>query len=308
MKSESLSLENSLAAAVTAFSYDKNGNLVQQDNQDLLAVPLVDSRQILNTYYPLTPAAVDGAAAADNANAYWNPSAPHLRNLPKTSQVCCDAAPNNTRVSAFTEWCYDSAPTCYSGAASSGNAIEVRHWDNTRSATPTVGLTASTASITVRTYDPSGSGNVWTVTDPSSNVTKFEYDPMCNSSSLYPSRIISAYNSSPAVARTRGVQYDCNSGLAQSESDVNNSINTSYSYDVFGRQTLRQESGGALIRKSTTQYDDVSRIAMNKSDLNFVNDGLVTTITHYDPLGRVRLVRTNDQDGTPPVFNNESTG
>src|SRR5678816_90755 len=56
-----------------------------------------------------------------------------------------------------------------------------------------------------------------------------------------------------------------------------------------------------------TEYSDVNRRVIVRSDLNTVGDGKLVSIQHYDQLGRVRLVRQLEDAATQSATD-ETTG
>ena len=132
-------------------------------------------------------------------------------------------------------------------------------------------------------------GNLSTQTDPNGNLTVICYD----SNNLYPvSRVVAASNSScpNPTEKTEGRKttyvFSFNSGLETSETDVDNSITTSYSYDDLGRQTSLTQTGAGLSRTTTTSYDDIN-LAVTTTQDDTSTQKLVTTV-YSDALGRLR--------------------
>jgi len=64
-----------------------------------------------------------------------------------------------------------------------------------------------------------------------------------------------------------------------------------------------ESSGNIGLRGTWTEYDDANRTVTVRSDLKAYGDVLLQTKTHYDQLGRVKLVQQSDGSpltGYPP--------
>jgi hypothetical protein len=101
--------------------------------------------------------------------------------------------------------------------------------------------------------------------------------------------------------------WDNNGAALWAETDVDNGVTTVYEYDNAGRQTTVVESVGSTgLRGTWTDYDDANRTVTVKSNLKEYReheDRLLQTRTHYDQLGRVKLVQQSDGS---PLTNNTS--
>jgi len=169
--------------------------------------------------------------------------------------------------------------------ATTGNVTQISNWDSVTS-----GWISQALAYT-------GHGNVTTSTDPKGYSTVTCYD----GNDLYPVTQVAAASSTSCPSPgelTEGqkttLTYDFNSGVVTGETDSDNSINNSYSYDNLGRQISATEAAGALSRTTLTAYDDVGlSVTTTQSD---TSTNLVST-TYYDPLGRVRRV----QDGAGDI-------
>jgi hypothetical protein len=89
--------------------------------------------------------------------------------------------------------------------------------------------------------------------------------------------------------------YDASTGLVTSETDANNSVTTSYTYDYLGRRRTVNEAG---LRTTTTDYDDLRRVVTTTSALDSSHN--LKTASTFDWLGRTVLTRKTADDGTQP--------
>jgi RHS repeat-associated protein len=256
-----------------AVTQDVNGNTTNVQENDWFNARLIGpptgmitgipgnlARNVTSTYY----------APASNPE-YWNqrtepaPAPRYLRAL-HTTMVCSVNPCDSTNAFATTSYKYDSELTTANlTTESSHDSVSNTDISKTSSYVLPNGLV---------------NGNVVSVTDPKQNVTQTTYD----TNNLYPTQVVQA------GLRTTNPVYDFNTGLLTSSKD-DNSVQTIYTHDSLGRQTVVEEKGnGGLDRTTTTAYDDVGVSVTTTQD----QTGLATT-TSYDPLGRVRL--TSDGAG-----------
>jgi RHS repeat-associated protein len=275
-------------AAVTSYTYDKNGNqlssasydwtdysAIQHNNGSAVSgyTPGVLLKTIKNTYNVSTGAA--DAAATDDSNAYWNPLSQPLRSLLMRAVTSGKSAPV-----AAVEYSYGT----------NGNVKEKREWDSTKSAALPGTLDSSSSNVSEFTYDTYG--NLLTTKDARLSQTTYSYD----ANSLYLTGVV---RNSNGLGGTRSLStnasFDFSSGLLLSKTDADNSIATAYTYDSWSRLLSVNEAG---LRVTQTSYDDVNRRVVVKSDLNLLNDGMLVNVTDYDQLGRVSLMRQLENPAT----------
>jgi len=269
VRSETVS-HTSAGSATTTFSHDKNGNVTFVQGQDFDATVL---RKVTRTYTEAT-GNYDVAGASTHSTAYWHPSAPRMLSLMSTEEITNGV----NSVFAATKNCYASI--------SKDLKLQAR-WDSTKGAFTTSAsladcdlLTAGERTIrTLWTYDQYG--NVETTASPRGVITTISRN-QCSLPST-----VSVGNFS------RTYTHNCNSGLLDSEADLN-AQSTTYTYDNIGRvKTINQ----AQLRKTSIDYDDLLRCVRSKSDVDLLNDQKKIEFTHYDPLGRIRLTRLTNSTG-----------
>src|SRR3984893_3100108 len=89
---------------------------------------------------------------------------------------------------------------------------------------------------------------------------------------------------------------------------MDNNVATATTYDAFGRPTLvKAAESKAEETWTVTDYSDINRRVIVRSDLNILGDGKLVTIQHYDQLGRVRLTRKLEDKATQ-LDTDETTG
>lgn len=119
---------------------------------------------------------------------------------------------------------------------------------------------------------------------------------------LYPTETIAAAGTS--VARTSAAQYDFYTGLVTTATDVDNNVSTVTEYDALGRPTkVRNAANTALESWTRTEYDDVNRRVVVRSDIDAIGDGRKVATQFYDQLGRVRLAKTLEDAATQSPYN-----
>jgi RHS repeat-associated protein len=262
-------------SAVTDFLIDKNGNLLRKKEYDwstslngsAIESPGTLLRITETSYHVSVPASTD---ASNGTNRYWNPAAPQRLNAALRGTV----RDQSSTIKAVTEFSYDDA-------FSKGNVTWERRWDD-----QTPGCTNATplppaCPAQQRGYDTNG--NLVDIFAPAipthityqngPNPTKVEY--------------------ASGTPSYRSFRYDWNmaSGSLNYQLDEQNSIQTSFGYDRYGRQSLANEAG---LRLTRTTYLDEYRSVLVKRDLRTLDDGALQTISRTDQLGRPDLVRTSD--------------
>jgi len=292
--------------AIKDYNYDKNGNVTrvaEYDWVDYSSVPrsglwslptgipanAVLKRVTTNTLARSTPDASD--TSSNVADSYWNSTSPSLRNALASSEVS-----NGSATLSRTEFFYDNAAT-------TGNLTQQKTWDSTKGAYSNP-LSAGNSIAVSHQYD--SYGNPTLTTDARGYQTQFVYGSVGGFTSLYPTQVKTAYQTS--VQRTETREYDFSTSLVTRVTDVDNNVASSTSYDVFGRPTLvKAAEGKPEETRTSTYYSDVDRRVTVKSDLNTVGDEKLVSIQHYDQLGRVRLTRQLEDAATQSATD-ETTG
>ena len=106
--------------------------------------------------------------------------------------------------------------------------------------------------------------------------------------------------SGTGVSRTMTYGYDFHTGQVTSSTDVDNGVSTLTTLDDVGRPILVKEaSGKSEERRTQSWHCDEKRRMIERSDLGAKGDGKLVTVTDYDGLGRVRLVRSYEGDAPP---------
>jgi RHS repeat-associated protein len=289
-------------ASATAYSYDKNGNLLTEAvygftnygniPRDSFGGPsgVPGGASLLKTktqtFVNKTAMAGDGTETVpEYASAYWNPGVGTLQAIESA-----EMAEGNGAVKIRQEFAYDNGAT-------TANLLGVKSWDSTKGGDSNpLGTNAVSEGYTYDSY-----GNRLTRMDANGVVMRTSFDGQ----SLYPTSIASAYGTS--VQQTQTLAYDPASGVLLSSTDANN-VTTKYDYDNIGRVVTAHEAfGTALERQTNTAYDDVARRVAVFRDKDATGDGKLVTVTHYDPLSRVRLSRQLE-DASTQNANDETAG
>ncbi len=227
------------------------------------------------------------SATSNSSKGYWNTSSPAKRDAVQYTTI---KTPSGTPV-AHTQFIYDNYST-------KGNVTELRVWDSTKGAY-TQALTSSNWNRTLTTYDTYG--NPTLITDPKGYQTKITYGAVNGYAGLYPTKTETAYNTS--VERTATSTYDFYTGLVTSTTDVDNNVSTATDYDALGRPTKVKAAVGTSNEIWTqTEYGDLERRVIKRSDLYALGDAKKVSISHYDQLGRPRLVRTLENSATEDEY------
>ncbi len=309
VKTEFTSIRNASGTltktAIKDYNYDKNGNVTtvrQYDWVDYSSVPrnaaglptgipasAVLKRVTTNSYANATPDASD--TSSNDADSYWNSTAPALKNVVSSSEVS-----NGSTTLTRAEFFYDNPST-------TGNLTQQKNWDSTKGAYSNP-LTGSNSISTSTQYDQYG--NPTLTTDARGVQTRIVYGSVGGFTDLYPTQVQTAYQT--AVQRTESREYDFTSGVVTRGADVDNNVATATSYDVFGRPTLVKVAEGKTAETRTaTEYSDVNRRVIVRSDQVSVGDGKLVSIQHYDQLGRIRLARQLEDAATQSAYD-ETTG
>jgi RHS repeat-associated protein len=308
--------------AIKDFDYDKNGNVTRISEYDWAAygdVPRTNpgfgitgkptglppgvqpKRVTLNTYYAPTQNA-SASNQVDSPNSYSKATSPRLRNLVSSSELSGEVGGTLSR----TEFYYDDPST-------TGNITEQRSWDSTKGAllalTPDGSRLDGSNSVSVITeYDPQFKNRTLT-TGLSGMRTKYVYGevlvPAGTVTGLYPTEIKIAEGT--AVERRMLLGYDFYSGLVTNSTDADNNVSSSTAYDAFGRPVLvKMAVGTAQEIHMQTEYSDVDRRVITRSDVDVAGDGKLIYIQHYDQLGRPRLRRMLEDPETQSATDEQS--
>jgi len=290
--------------AIKDYTYDKNGNVTESDEYDWTAygnVPRTSgnptgpptgatpTRVTVNTYFSPTPVASDSTTS--DADAYHKSTSPNLKNVLESSEV--RSGFSSSLALGRSELGYDSTTT-------TGNVTEQKSWDSTKGSISRP-LTSSNWVEFLHGYD--SYGNLTSTTDPRSNQTTFTYgtvkdvsgNPVYDYNSvlvqnLYVTQTLTAVGTGVAETTTTE-RYDFDKGRLLQAVDPN-SVTIDTTYDVFARPTLVTTGAGtSLERRTATEYNDVGRYVISRSDLTTAGDGQLISIQHYDQLGRPRLTQ-----------------
>ena len=300
---------NYAKTAIRDYNYDKNGNVTRiadYDWVDYAAVPRDSSarptgvpanaplkRISANTYYNATPDASD--SFTDNPYVYHRATSPALRNAVSATEVS-----NGAQILSRTEFSYDDP-------SSAGNLIQQTSWDSTKGGYTSPVTTSNSISISNQydSWSTGATGRLIQTTDPRGTVAQFTYGSV-GGFDLYPTQVQMAFQTS--VQRTEAREYDFSTGLVTRVTDADNNVSTSSAYDVFGRPTLvRAAEGKAEETRTATEYSDIARRIIVRSDLNSIGDGSLVSVQHFDQLGRVRLKRQLE-DSSGQSATDEATG
>jgi RHS repeat-associated protein len=277
--------------AIKEYSYDKNGNVTQVKEYDWVAYASVPRdvygqptglpggatpvRVTVNTFYSPTPDAANSTTF--DADIYSKSTSPRLKNAIESSEVRTVSGTAASRTESF----YDNATT-------TGNLTTAKSWDSTKGVISRP-LTVSNSISVTNTYD--AYGNLTLSTDGRGVQTKFTYGAVNGFTDLYPTRIEKAFNIT-SLRRTTHTEYDFYTGLATRVIDADNNVSTAMTYDVFGRPILvAAAEGRAEETHTTSEYSDIERRVITRSDQTTKDDHRLVTIRHYDQLGRLRLSR-----------------
>jgi RHS repeat-associated protein len=288
--------------AIKDYSYDKNGNVTsvrEYDWVDYSSVPrngagfptgipssAVLKRVTTNNYVATTPDALD--VSTNDADSYWNANSPALKNIPGSSEIS-----NGSTTLTRSVFFYDNT----------GNLTQQKCWDSTKGAYSNP-LAGSNSISTSTVYNQYGSPTL--TTDARGVQTQIVYGSVGGFTDLYPTQVQSAYQT--AVQRTETREYDFTTGVVTRVTDVDNNVATATTYDVFGRPTLvKAAEGKTQETRTATEYSDVNRRVIVRSDQNTLGDGKLVSIQHYDQLGRIRLARQLEDAATQSATD-ETTG
>ena len=290
--------------AIKDYSYDKNGNVTsvrEYDWVDYASVPrnggaptgipasAVLKRVTSNSYVAATPDASD--SSSNDADSYWNSTSPALKSI-----IASTEATNGSTTLTRGEFFYDNPAT-------TGNLTQQKQWDSTKGGYSNP-LTTGNSISTSTQYNQYG--NPTLTTDARGVQTQIVYGSIGGFTDLYPTQVKSAYQTSIQLTETR--EYDFSTGAVTRVTDVDNNVATATTYDVFGRPTLVKAAEGKTEETRTaTEYSDLNRRVIVRSDLNTLGDGKLVTVKHYDQVGRIRLARQLE-DGAAQSAYDETTG
>ncbi len=286
---------NLTKTAIKEYSRDKNGNTTQAKEYDWVAYGSVPrdangrpnalpggaplKRVTTSSYYYPTPDASD--TATNDADAYYNSTAPRIRNA-----VAARETSNGTQTLMRSEFFYDNA-----AAPTVGNLTTRKSWDSTKGASTNP---ANYVSISTQ-YNAYGSPTL--STDARGTQTQLTYGAVGGYTDLYPTITKAAYGTTLEQVTT--LEYDFYTGAVTRSTDPNG-MATATTYDAFGRPTLVRAAEGIAAKetRTATEYLDVERKVIVRSDLTNAGDAKLVSIQHYDQMGRVRLSRTLENAAT----------
>ncbi|MBN1570033.1 MAG: hypothetical protein JXA73_19465 [Acidobacteria bacterium] len=285
-----------IATSVKVFTIDRNGNTTSVEERgwrsysstlwDPSGAPLI--RKTRNWYVNGAGDSADTATVDTKAYSYaylTSPSTP--RNMLASTETQNSSGAVQSR-SQFDY--YESNP-----GRTVGNLVAEYHWDSTRpgysgisSGTP---LNANNA--IVKRYEYTAKGNLKKETDARGIAATYDYGnisgcPPNNTTrtDLYRTGAHQGQNGGAALLDW-SYSYNCNSGKVVSTTDPN-SLVTGISYDNYGRPVTIVDGN---YRKTVHTYSDASLWIVTQRDVKTFNDLRNVAVIHYDPLGRVRLLR-----------------
>ncbi len=302
---------NPTDTAVKAYKYDVNGNVIQiteydwvaysslsyQNGQLILPASNKIKRVTKNNYYNAVPEIVVNPTQI-YSNEYRDLNSPVLLHLIKSTEV----QDTNGVPASRTEFYYDNSPV-----PTKGNLTEMRTWDSTKQATlqaaDSNGYKLLSGNYVGSTVAYDGYGNPTLTTDAKGVTSTITYGAVNGYTGLYPTQTETASNYA-ALKRTSTIAYDFYTGLATSATDVDNNLTNATEYDALGRPLKAKAAVGTTGEIWTqTEYDDVLRRVIARSDLFIKGDGKKIGIQHYDQLGRVRLTRSIENVLTENPYN-----
>ena len=295
--------------SIKDYKHDKNGNVTRVAEYDWFpyasiprdsggfptgipggAVPVSITT---NTYQAPTP---DATQETTNGNVYWFQSAPQYKNAGATTEVSSGSG----AVVSRDEYSYDNALT-------TGNLTQTKVWDSIKGpySNPLLATNSNSVTNQYSTWSNGNTGKLTQTTDARGFITRLTYG-LVGGFEIYPTQTETAFGTSVQKTQTR--EYDLNTGLVTRVTDVENNVLTSSTYDAFGRATLtRTAEGKPEESRTTSEYSDVNRRVIVRSDLNEIGDGKLVSIQHYDQLGRVRLSRKLEDSATQ-IATDETAG
>lgn len=307
---------NFTKTAIKEYSYDKNGNPTTVKEYDFVTFSTVPrntagepnglpsgataARITKTEYYNDTPDSQSGTY--DDTESYWLASSPRLRNLPKSVEVQDGSNTPKSR----SEVSYDY--TTYSSNTKGGNITQTTTWDSFKDGSTqsySNPLTSTNSISTSATYNDYGMPV--TTTDAKGVVTTTTYGNVTVGGSSvtgpYPTQTEAASNYS-TLKRTSTSVYDFHTGLVTSSTDEDNDLTNSVEYDDLGRPVKSIMADGTALESWTqTDYNDVGRFVVVKSDLVVMGDGKKVATQFFDQLGRVRLSKTLEDAATQSATN-----
>ena len=219
----------------------------------------------------------------DTPLGYWRPHATPWTNFDQPRRLNAvkrrETWGTETTPEAVSEFAYDDPYR-------SGNVTREVRWDDVQPASATTPLNEGLSQVLVRNYH--ANGNLRSISAPEIPTAVAYDDRLGALSSPYPTRVTYGTGSDQRVF---SYAWNYKTGNLISWTDADNSVTTSYLYDGLGRRKSESQAGS---QKTITEYDDSNLRVTEKRDLDVFGDGKLRTITHYDALGRVTLVRTND--------------
>lgn len=290
--------------AIKEYSQDKNGNSTEVKEYDWVAyasvprdaggkptaVPTgaIPKRITATTYYNPTPDASDATTA--DPDSYHLTNTPRLHGLAQSSEVRDGSGVTRSR----TEFFYDNTNAVGYTAATIGNLTQQKSWDSTKGAYSNPLTFANSVSASTQ-YNSYGSPTL--TTDARGTQAQLTYGAVNGHPNLYPTTTKVAYGTS--VEQVTAQEYDFYTGAVKRSVDPNGVV-TATMHDAFGRPTLVRAAEGIAAKetRTETEYSDVNRRVIVRSDLTNAGDEKLVSVQHYDQLGRVRLSRQLEDAAT----------
>jgi RHS repeat-associated protein len=287
---------NLTKTAIKEYEQDKNGNLTQAKEYDWVAYSSLPRdahgmphaippgaqplRATASTYNNPTPDASD--TTTNDADAYYNPTAPRVLNAVATSEVS-----NGAQTLSRSEFGYDNAAT-------TANPTVQKNWDSQRGAYSNPLTDANSVSVSTQ-YNSYGSPTL--SIDARGTQTRYIYEAVNGHVDLYPTKTKVAEGTAQEQLTTQ--QYDFYTGAVTRTVDPNG-VATAINQDAFARTTLVKAAEGIAAKeaRTATEYSDVLRRIIVRSDLSGAGDGKLVSVQHFDQLGRTRLTRQLEDAAT----------
>ncbi len=279
--------------AVKEFRHDRNGNVLQTTEYDWTAwsaFQLDGSGEPTGVVSPPAPVLRTTASTYSNptqdatmpptqneGNVYWNSTAPRLLSL-----VASTAVREATGVVASrSDYCYDANGNVrfhgqLKAPDTGGSIVDCAS-----------GQPAANAIVTQYSYGTSGI--LTSTTDPRGVTTTLQYD----GNSLYVTDKLEAGNT--AEARHWSYVTDSITGKVTATTDVDNSTQTTSTYDAFGRPRVVTDPAKTV----EITYGDAGRYRKTTSTLDGTRN--IDAVEHFNQRGDVSIRRQSDTGALDPA-------